>query len=76
MSNTLITTFSIVGRDPKNGDLGVAVQSKFFAVGAIVPWAKVGVGAVATQSWTNTTYGFKGWNFWKTASPPNKRWIS
>ena len=56
----LVTTFSIVGRDPENGDLGVAVQSKFFAVGAIVPWAKAGVGAVATQSWTNTTYGIKG----------------
>ena len=56
----LVTTFSIVGRDPENGDLGVAVQSKFFAVGAIVPWAKAGVGAVATQSWTNTTYGSKG----------------
>ena len=55
-----ITTFSIIGRDPENGDLGVAVQSKFFAVGAVVPWAKAGVGAVATQSWTNTTYGFKG----------------
>ena len=55
-----ITTFSIVGCDPENGDLGVAVQSKFFAVGAVVPWAKAGVGAVATQSWTNTTYGFKG----------------
>ena len=60
MSNTLITTFSIVGYNPKNGDLGVAVQSKFFAVGAVVPWAKAGVGAVATQSWTNTTYGSKG----------------
>ena len=56
----LVTTFSIVGRDPENGDLGVAVQSKFFAVGAVVPWAKAGVGAVATQSWTNTTYGSKG----------------
>ena len=55
-----ITTFSIVGRDPENGDLGVAVQSKFFAVGAVVPWARAGVGAVATQSWTNTTYGTKG----------------
>ena len=58
--NSPITTFSIVGRDPENGDLGVAVQSKFFAVGAVVPWAKAGVGAIATQSWTNTTYGTKG----------------
>ena len=55
-----VATFSIVGYDPKNGDLGVAVQSKFFAVGSVVPWAKAGVGAIATQSWANTTYGPKG----------------
>ncbi len=53
-------TFSIVGYDPKNGDLGVAVTSKFFAVGSVVPWAKAGVGAVATQSFANTTYGPRG----------------
>ena len=53
-------TFSIVGRDPKTGELGVAVASKFLAVGAIVPWAKAGVGAVATQSWANVDYGIKG----------------
>jgi uncharacterized Ntn-hydrolase superfamily protein len=53
-------TFSIVGYDPKNGDLGVAVASKFFAVGSVVPWAKAGVGAVATQSFANTTYGPRG----------------
>lgn len=58
--NLPVTTFSIVGRDPKNGDLGVAVQSKFFAVGTVVPWARAGLGAVATQSWTNPTYGPKG----------------
>ena len=53
-------TFSIVGRDPNNGDLGIAVQSKFLAVGAVVPWARAGVGAVATQSWANTSYGPRG----------------
>jgi uncharacterized Ntn-hydrolase superfamily protein len=52
-----VTTFSIVGCDPEAGDLGVAVASKFLAVGAVVPFAKAGVGAVATQSWANTTYG-------------------
>lgn len=52
-----ISTFSIVARDPENGDLGVAVQSKFLAVGAVVPWARAGVGAVATQAWANTAYG-------------------
>jgi uncharacterized Ntn-hydrolase superfamily protein len=50
-------TFSIVARDPEVGELGIAVQSKFLAVGAVVPWAKAGVGAIATQSWANTTYG-------------------
>jgi len=54
------STFSIVGRDPVNGDLGVAVQSKFLAVGSLVPWARAGVGAVATQSFVNTTYGPEG----------------
>jgi uncharacterized Ntn-hydrolase superfamily protein len=53
-------TFSIVGFDPANGDLGIAVASKFLAVGAVVPWAKAGVGAVATQSYANTSYGPRG----------------
>jgi uncharacterized Ntn-hydrolase superfamily protein len=53
-------TFSIVAFDPANGDLGVAVASKFPAVGAVVPWAKAGVGAVATQSWANTDFGPEG----------------
>jgi uncharacterized Ntn-hydrolase superfamily protein len=56
----LVSTFSIVGFDPATGDLGVAVESKFLGVGAVVPWAKAGVGAIATQSWANTTYGPKG----------------
>jgi uncharacterized Ntn-hydrolase superfamily protein len=50
-------TFSIVALDPATGDLAVAVQSKFLAVGAVVPWASAGVGAVATQSFANVTYG-------------------
>jgi uncharacterized Ntn-hydrolase superfamily protein len=50
-------TFSIVGYCPKEKEWGVAVQSKFLAVGAVVPFAKAGVGAVATQSYANTTYG-------------------
>lgn len=56
----LVATFSIVGADPKTGEVGVAVQSKFLAVGAVVPWAKANVGAVATQSWANTKYGPEG----------------
>ena len=54
------STFSIVARDPATSDLGVAVQSKFLAVGAVVPWAKAGVGAVATQAWANTSFGPNG----------------
>jgi uncharacterized Ntn-hydrolase superfamily protein len=54
------STFSIVAWDPGTGDLGVAVQSKFLAVGAVVPWAKAGVGAVATQAWANTSFGPDG----------------
>jgi uncharacterized Ntn-hydrolase superfamily protein len=56
----LVATFSIVGHDPRNGDLGIAVASKFLAVGAVVSWARAGVGAVATQSWANTAYGPEG----------------
>jgi uncharacterized Ntn-hydrolase superfamily protein len=58
-----VATFSIVGYDPATGDLGIAVQSKFFAVGAVVPWARAGVGAVATQSYANTAYGPDGLRF-------------
>tara|TARA_R110002096_G_scaffold122929_5_gene266117 strand:- start:4007 stop:4720 length:714 start_codon:yes stop_codon:yes gene_type:complete len=50
-------TFSIVALDPETGELGIAVQSKIVGVGAIVPWAEAGVGAVATQSLANVRYG-------------------
>jgi len=53
-------TFSIVARDPVTGDLGVAVASKFLAVGSVVPWAREGVGAVATQALANVAYGLDG----------------
>ena len=53
-------TFSIVAFDPKTGDLGVAVASRVLAVGAVVPYAQAGVGAIATQAFANTTYGPKG----------------
>jgi uncharacterized Ntn-hydrolase superfamily protein len=53
-------TYSIVAYDSATGDLGVAVQSKFPNVGGIVPWAKAGIGAVATQSLGNTDYGEQG----------------
>src|ERR1035438_3837890 len=52
-----VHTFSIVARDAVTGDLGVAVQSHWFSVGSAVPWAEPGVGAVATQSFTEPSYG-------------------
>ncbi len=53
-------TFSIVGFDPETKDLGVAVASKFIAVGALVPWAEANVGAIATQALANISYGPRG----------------
>ncbi len=55
-----IATFSLVARDPESGALGVAVASKFLAVGAVVPYAKAGVGAIATQSYANPRFGPQG----------------
>lgn len=55
-----IATFSICAYDPDTGELGVAVASRFFAVGSVVPWAKAEVGAVATQSFANTSFGWRG----------------
>jgi uncharacterized Ntn-hydrolase superfamily protein len=53
-------TFSIVGYDPDRKEWGVAVASKFLAVGSVVPWAQAEVGAVATQSYANVPFGPKG----------------
>jgi len=55
-----VHTYSIVARDPATGELGVAVQSHWFSVGSIVPWAEAGVGAVATQSFVDPSYGKLG----------------
>jgi uncharacterized Ntn-hydrolase superfamily protein len=55
-----VHTFSIVARDSSTGELGVAVQSHWFSVGSIVPWAEAGVGAVATQSFVDPSYGKLG----------------
>jgi len=56
----LIHTFSIVAYDPRKREWGVAVQSKFLAAAAVVSWARANAGAVATQSYANVTYGFRG----------------
>ncbi len=63
-------TFSIVGYDARTGDLGVAVASKFLAVGSVVPFAQAGVGAIATQAFANTTYGPRGLELLKRGLSP------
>ena len=58
--NPLAHTFSIVARDSVTGEMGVAVQSHWFSVGTAVSWAEAGVGAVATQSFVNKSFGLRG----------------
>ena len=58
--NRCVSTFSIIARDPMTRDLGIAVQSRAFSVGAIVPWAEAKVGCVVTQSFVNVSYGPDG----------------
>ncbi len=67
-----LSTFSIVAFDPKTKELGVAVESKFLAVGAVVPWAQAGIGAIATQSWANTSYGPRGLRMLKQGLTPKQ----
>jgi uncharacterized Ntn-hydrolase superfamily protein len=61
-----VHTYSIVARDSATGQLGVAVQSHWFSVGALVPWAEAGVGAVATQSFIDPGYGLLGLDLMRT----------
>ncbi|WP_019413408.1 DUF1028 domain-containing protein [Paenisporosarcina sp. TG20] len=65
-------TFSIVGFDPQTKELGIAVASKFLSVGAVVPFAKAGVGAIATQSWANLDYGKIGLELLEKDMSPQK----
>jgi uncharacterized Ntn-hydrolase superfamily protein len=58
--NRLVHTYSIVARDPQTGEMGVAVQSNWFSVGSLVSWAEAGVGAIATQSFVNVSFGPRG----------------
>lgn len=64
-----VHTYSIVARDPATGELGVAVQSHWFAVGSLVPWARAGVGAVATQSFIDVRYGVRGLQLMEQGKP-------
>jgi uncharacterized Ntn-hydrolase superfamily protein len=67
-----IATFSIVAHDSATGELGVAVASRFFAVGAVVPWARADIGAVATQSFANTSFGWRGLDLLENGSTPDE----
>lgn len=64
-----VHTYSIVARDAATGEIGVAVQSHWFNVGSIVPWAEAGVGAVATQSFVDPSYGAKGIQMMRKGTP-------
>src|SRR3954463_13125932 len=66
----LVNTFSIVAFDPNKKEWGVGVASKYLAVGAVVPWAKAGVGAIATQSFVNVSYGPAGLKLLRAGKTP------
>src|ERR671931_685818 len=68
----LAHTYSIVARDPETGEMGVAVQSHYFSVGPIVPWAESGVGAVATQSLVEVSYGQLGLALMRAGKSPRQ----
>ncbi len=68
----VVATFSIVGFDPQTKELGIAVSSKFIAVGAVVPWARAGVGAIATQAWANTSFGPEGLRWLEAGGAPQE----
>lgn len=68
----LAATFSIVAYDPATGELGIVVASRLVSVGAVVPWAEAGVGAVATQSLANTSYGPSGLELLKQGVAPQQ----
>jgi uncharacterized Ntn-hydrolase superfamily protein len=65
-------TFSVVGRDPKTGDMAVAVQSHWFSVGTTVSWGEAGVGVVATQSFINKSFGLRGLALLKEGKTPQE----
>src|SRR6266542_411476 len=65
-------TFSIVAADPGAGEVGVATESKFLAVGAVVPWARAGVGAVATQAFADASFGPRGLDLLAGGSGPQE----
>ena len=71
-NDALNHTFSIVAHDEETGQIGVAVQSHWFSVGSTVSWAEAGVGAVATQSLTNKSFGPRGLKLLKEGKSPQE----
>jgi uncharacterized Ntn-hydrolase superfamily protein len=69
-SNPFVSTYSIVARDSVTGEMGAAVQSHWFNVGAIVCWGEAGVGVVATQSFVNPAFGLQGLELLKKGKSP------
>ncbi len=67
-----VATYSIAAVDPTTHEVGVAVQSKFLAVGTVVPWVQAGVGAIATQAWANTGYGPAGLTLMQKGHTPEQ----
>jgi uncharacterized Ntn-hydrolase superfamily protein len=68
----LAHTFSIVARDPRTGEMAVAVQSHWFSVGTAVAWGEAGVGVVATQSFVNKSFGMRGLNLLRNGRSPQE----
>jgi len=66
-----LTTFSIVAADVATGEIGIAVESKFLSVGAVVPWVRAGAGAIATQAFANTAYGPRALELLERGVPPD-----
>src|SRR5437868_15085628 len=60
VAHNMVSTFPIVARDPATGQMGIAVASRYFSVGSVVPWAEAEVGAIATQANVNVGYGPRG----------------
>lgn len=71
-NDPLAHTYSIVARDAKTGEMAVAVQSHWFSVGTGVSWGEAGVGVVATQSFTNRSFGIRGLNLLKDGKTPQQ----
>src|SRR5690349_1514467 len=68
----LAHTFSVVVRDSLTGDLAIGVQSHWFNVGSVVPWAEAGVGIIATQSFINVSFGLRGLALLKQGKTPQE----